>query len=46
MFSPSEKITVPEGNSGLEEKIPYREAVGSPMYLAVGTRPDIAFGVV
>ena len=26
-------------------KVPYREAIGSPMYAAVATRPDIAFSV-
>ena len=39
------KKTVSEGNSGIEETIPYWEAVGSLRYLAVGTHPDIAFAV-
>ena len=43
--TPIVKMTVPETDCCIKEKIPYREAVGSLMYLAVGTRPDIAFAV-
>ena len=33
------------GEDGEVVKVPYREAIGSLMYLMVGTRPDIAFSV-
>ena len=34
-----------ESLESLERKMPYREVVGSLMYIANGTRPDIAFSV-
>jgi hypothetical protein len=35
-----------EDTKGIDsEKIPYRQAVGSLMYMAIATRPDIAFAV-
>lgn len=37
------KLDRPKGNCLDENKYPYRELIGSLMYLAVCTRPDIAF---
>jgi len=44
--SPGAKLTKSEiGTSEDDVEFPYRELIGSLMYLAVGTRPDIAFTV-
>lgn len=34
-----------ENDYSVSESVPYREAVGSLMYLATGSRPDIAYAV-
>ena len=43
--TPVDSVTVNDVNSCVAEQVPYREAVGSLMYLATGTRPDIAYAV-
>ncbi|XP_052757808.1 uncharacterized protein LOC113516220 [Galleria mellonella] len=47
-MTPPKGIDVPSNykkEKGPEEKLPYREAVGSLMHLAIVSRPDIMFGV-
>ncbi|CAF4808934.1 unnamed protein product [Pieris macdunnoughi] len=43
--TPIEKYVQLEEKTGLRTSAPYREAVGCLMYLAVATRPDIAFAI-
>lgn len=42
---PGQHLKKPEGSYIPSDKIPYRELIGSLMYLAVCTRPDIAHAV-
>jgi hypothetical protein len=42
---PMEKNFTVDRNEATNEKIPYRELVGSLMYISLGSRPDITFTV-
>lgn len=45
MVPPRKSFNTSDTSDDLDADIPYHSAIGSLMYLIVGTRPDIAFVV-